>query len=124
FERSREELRAGKSVGAAVDAGFGRAWTSIRDSNVSTLITCAILYWFGNSFGASIIMGFALTLAIGVAVSMFSAISVTRTFLHLVQGFGWAQRPSFYGVADVRAPAVVRSLAGGSLGGQPRGVGR
>ena len=88
FERMREELRAGRSMAAALDAGFGRAWTSIRDANVATLITCAILFWFGATFGASIIQGFALTLAIGVAVSMFSAIFVTRTLLRAVQALG------------------------------------
>jgi preprotein translocase subunit SecD len=124
FERTREELRAGKTVHSAVDAGFSRAWTSIRDSNVSTLITCGILYWFGNSFGASIIMGFALTLALGVAVSMFSAITVTRTFLQVVQSFGWAQRPSFFGLRDVPPPAAVTRPSGLALGGQPRGMGR
>ena len=86
FERMKEELRAGKTVGAALDAGFRRAWTSIRDSNVSTLITTVILFWFGSSFGASIIMGFALTLAIGVLVSMFTAYVVSRTFLRLFVG--------------------------------------
>jgi len=85
FERTREELRSGKTLGAAIEAGFARAWTSIRDSNISTLITCAILFWFGMNFGASIIKGFALTLAIGVIVSMFTAITVTRTFLRVVQ---------------------------------------
>lgn len=85
FERMREEQRSGKSLGAAIEAGFARAWTSIRDSNFSTLITCAILFWFGDAFGASIIKGFAITLAIGVLVSMFTAIVVTRTFLHAVE---------------------------------------
>src|SRR5687767_15533413 len=61
FERMREELRAGRTMAAALDAGFGRAWTSIRDANVATLITCAILFWFGATFGAGIIQGFALT---------------------------------------------------------------
>jgi preprotein translocase subunit SecD len=84
FERVKEELRGGRSLRSAIDAGFGRAWTSIRDSNASTLITCAILYWFGMQFGASIIQGFAFTLAIGVVVSMFTAILVSRTFLHLL----------------------------------------
>jgi preprotein translocase subunit SecD len=83
FERTREELRNGRSLVPAVNAGFSRAWTSIRDSNVSTLITCAILYWMGDAFQSSLIKGFALTLAIGVVVSMFSAISVTRTFLRM-----------------------------------------
>lgn len=84
FERLREELRAGKPLGQAIDAGWRRAWPSIRDSNISTLITCAILFWFGSNFGASIVKGFSLTLAIGVAVSLFTAIVVSRTFLHLI----------------------------------------
>ncbi len=81
FERMKEELRAGRSLQAAVEAGFARAWTAIRDSNLSTFITCAILYWFGTNFGASIIKGFAITLFLGVLISMFTAVVVTRTFL-------------------------------------------
>jgi len=80
FERTKEELRWGKSLGGAIDEGFRRAWTSIRDSNVSSLITCLVLFWLGTS----IVKGFALTLAIGILVSMFSAIFVTRSFLRLV----------------------------------------
>ena len=83
FERTKEELRNGRSLIPAVEAGFSRAWTSIRDSNISTLITCGILYWMGNAFASSLIKGFALTLAIGVVVSLFSAITVTRSFLRL-----------------------------------------
>jgi len=79
FERFREEARQGKSITQAVDNGFKGAWTSIRDSNVSTLITCIILYWFGTS----IIKGFALTLGIGVLISMITAIAITKTFLQL-----------------------------------------
>lgn len=79
FERMKEELRAGKPLGAAIDEGFKRAWPSIRDGNISTLITCVILYWFGTSF----IQGFALTLLIGVLISMISALYVTRTFLQI-----------------------------------------
>ncbi|WP_322819520.1 protein translocase subunit SecD [Tepidiforma sp.] len=86
FERLKEELRRGRTLNAAIDIGFRRAWLSIRDSNVSTLITCVILYWFGDQFGAALVKGFALTLAIGVLVSMFSAITVTRTFLKMVIG--------------------------------------
>ncbi len=85
FERTKEELRAGKRLRAAIEAGFSRAWPSIRDSNMSTLITCAILFWFGSEFGASIEKGFALTLAIGVIISLFTAITVTRSFLRLTQ---------------------------------------
>ena len=84
FERLKEELRAGRTLRQAIDMGWGRAWPSIRDSNFSTLITSFILFWFGNAFGASIVKGFSLTLAIGVLISMFTAILVTRTFLHLV----------------------------------------
>jgi protein-export membrane protein SecD len=81
FERMREELRAGRTLERSIDMGFQRAWTSILDSNISTWITCAILWFFGNSFGASVVKGFAVTLAIGVFVSMFSAVTVTRTFV-------------------------------------------
>ena len=85
FERMREELRHGRRLRQAVETGFSRAWPSIRDSNVSTLLTCLILFWFGSQFGASIVKGFALTLALGVVVSMFTAIVVTRTFLRLTR---------------------------------------
>lgn len=84
FERLKEELRSGRNLSQAIDLGWSRAWPSIRDSNFSTLITCGILFWFGSTFGASIVKGFSLTLAIGVGVSMFTAIIVTRTFLHMV----------------------------------------
>jgi preprotein translocase subunit SecD len=96
FERMKEELRAGKSLRAAIEAGFDRAWTSIWDSNLSTILTGLVLYVFGNSLGASIVKGFAITLVIGVIVSMFSAITVTRTFLRALQaGLGdWMQRHS------------------------------
>jgi preprotein translocase subunit SecD len=92
FERMKEELRLGRSLVASIDAGFSRAWSSIRDSNVSTLITCAILFWFGDQFGAALVKGFALTLGIGVLVSMFSALMVTRTFLRLTIGTPLARR--------------------------------
>ncbi len=92
FERMKEELRAGRSLQSSIDAGFSRAWTSIRDSNVSTLITSGILFWFGDQFAASLVKGFALTLAIGVLLSMVSAITVTRTFLNAVIGTPLARR--------------------------------
>lgn len=87
FERMKEELRAGRTLRAAIAAGFDRAWTSIRDSNLSTLLTCVILFWFGSQFGASIVKGFAVTLFIGVVISMFTAITVTRTFITLLFQF-------------------------------------
>ena len=81
FERLREELRAGKPLNLAIDEGFKRAWTSIRDGNISTLITCAILYWFGSSM----VRGFGLTLGLGVLISMFSAIVITKSFLKIFE---------------------------------------
>ncbi len=81
FERTREELRAGKTLATAVEEGFSRAWLSIRDSNVSSLITSVILYWLGTS----VVQGFALTLGIGILISMFSAIVITRTFLRALE---------------------------------------
>ena len=87
FERLKEELRGGKTLPQAVDLAWQRAWPSIRDSNIATLITCAILFWFGSAFGATIVKGFSLTLALGVGVSLFTAIIITRTFLNLVLGY-------------------------------------
>jgi preprotein translocase subunit SecD len=84
FERLKEELRAGRGLRQAIDVAWSRAWTSIRDSNITTLISCAILFWFGNQFGASVVKGFSLTLALGVLVSLVTAVFVTRTFLHVV----------------------------------------
>ena len=84
FERMKEELRTGRTLIAATETGFNRAWPAIRDGNVSTLITCAILYWFSNQLGATIVQGFAITLAIGVMISMFTAITVSRTLMRVI----------------------------------------
>jgi protein-export membrane protein SecD len=84
FERMKEELRRGRKLEAAVDAGFSRAWTSIRDSNFSTAIICSVLIMFGTSFGAGYVTGFALALMIGLALNLFTAVTVTRTFLHFI----------------------------------------
>ncbi len=81
FERLKEELRAGRTLRQAVDISWRRAWPSIRDSNIATLITSVILFWFGSAYGATIVKGFALTLALGVGVSLFSAAMITRTYL-------------------------------------------
>jgi preprotein translocase subunit SecD len=98
FERMKEELRSGRTLVLAVESGFQRAWPSIRDSNFSTLITCGILLWFGASFGASIVAGFALTLAIGVLVSLFTAITVTRTFLRLTMDMDVTTNHWWFGI--------------------------
>jgi preprotein translocase subunit SecD len=111
FERMREEMRAGKTLRAAIDSGFDRAWPSIRDSNFSTLITCVILFWFGSNFGTSIVMGFALTLGLGVITSMFSAITVTRTFLRMLVSTGLATSSWFFGLEKNSAPAATVAAA-------------
>lgn len=80
FERLKEELKGGRSLRLAMEEGFIRAWTSIRDGNLSTLITCVILIWFGSSF----VKGFAITLSLGIVISLFTAITVTRTILRLI----------------------------------------
>jgi preprotein translocase subunit SecD len=116
FERTKEELRLGKSLPQAIEAGFNRAWNSILDSNVSSLITASILYFFGSS----VIQGFALVLIIGVLVSMFSAITVTRTFLRLVVRNDWARKAWLYGVSDTEFTA--RPAGRRTLRGEARGV--
>lgn len=94
FERTKEELRAGRTLFTAINAGFDRAFTSIFDSNMSTIITCIILYMLGTS----VVKGFALTLALGVVVSMFSAITITKNIMHLLFGTGELKYPQLFGL--------------------------
>ncbi len=94
FERTKEELKAGRTLFTAINSGFDRAFTSIFDSNVTTIISCIILYMLGTS----IVKGFALTLALGVAVSMFTAITVTRNFMHLIFDTGDLKHPEWFGL--------------------------
>lgn len=94
FERLKEELRSGKSFIPAVEAGFDRAWTSIRDSNMSTLITCSILY----IFGAPIVKGFAVTLGLGVLISLFTSVVISRTFLRMAIRRSWGRKVAWYGL--------------------------
>jgi preprotein translocase subunit SecD len=106
FERMKEELRAGKTLGAAVEAGFSRAFPAIRDSNISTIITTIILFWFGHQFAATVITGFATTLGIGVAMSFITAYFVSKTLLRIVVQSGWVRNRTLYGV---------EALAGGRV---------
>ena len=92
FERMKEEMRSGRTLLSSINIGFNRAWSAIRDSNVSTLITAGILYWFSDTLGATVVQGFAATLAIGVLLSMFSAIFVSRTLLRIVALTGIGRR--------------------------------
>ncbi|HUH96951.1 MAG TPA: protein translocase subunit SecD, partial [Anaerolineales bacterium] len=99
FERLKEELRSGRTLRQAIDLGWRRAWPSIRDSNSSTLITCLILYVFGNTFGASMVKGFSINLALGVVISLFTAIIVTRTYLHVVlDNLKLDEHPNWFGL--------------------------
>ena len=100
FERTKEELKSGKTFFAAINSGFDRAFTSIFDSNMTTIITCAILYMLGTS----IVKGFAVTLAIGVMVSMFTAITVTRNFMHILFDKCNLNHPFWFGLKESDIP--------------------
>ena len=108
FERTKEELRAGKTLVSAVEAGFNRAWNSIFDSNMSSIITAGILFYFGSAT----IRGFALVLIIGVLVSMFTAVTLSRQMLRVLVHQPWARKARYYGVAEdeflVAAPPRAR----------------
>ena len=105
FERTKEELKRGRTLGSAIDEGFKRAWLSIRDSNLTTIISSVILFYTSSS----LIKGFALTLGLGVIVSMFSAITVSRTLLRLVSGWPVFRNSWFYMPGLNRVPAVSKS---------------
>jgi preprotein translocase subunit SecD len=111
FARLKEELRSGRNLAHAIEAGFDHAWPSIRDSNISSMITSAILFWFGRYTGASIITGFALTLFIGVAVSMFTAITITRTFLRQMIGVGLTKHPWLFAVLEDHTEPTAAAVA-------------
>ena len=96
FERIKEEIRLGRSLGSAMDVGFNRAWPAIRDGNVSTLITCVVLLWFGNRLGGGLVNGFALTLLVGVLVSMFTAVLVSRNLLQALQATALGRAASLF----------------------------
>ncbi|MEI7819112.1 MAG: protein translocase subunit SecD [bacterium] len=99
FERMKEEMRSGKTIPNSLQVGFHRAWSSIRDSNLSTIMTCVILY----TFGAPIIKGFAVTLALGVILSMITAITISRTLIQLFAESRFGSKSSRYsGVALTR----------------------
>lgn len=96
FERVKEELRTGRTLASSMDVGFRRAWTAIFDGNVSTLITCAILWWLGSRLGAPQVTGFSIALGIGVAVSMFTAVTVSRNLLQLMALTRWGRNTSLF----------------------------
>jgi preprotein translocase subunit SecD len=98
-ERLKEELRRGRTLGAAIEEGFRQSWSAILDANVTVVIACVVLLWLGNTFGNFLVIGFAVTLLIGTLLSMFTQVVVTRTFLRTIVGLGMAKSPGAYGVA-------------------------
>ena len=106
FERIKEEIRLGRSLGSAMEVGFNRAWPAIRDGNVSTLITCAVLLWFGNRLGGGLVNGFALTLMVGVLVSMFTAVMVSRNLLQALHALGLGRAAVLFTPEKIRPRAA------------------
>jgi preprotein translocase subunit SecD len=99
FERMKEEFRLGRTLSAAIEAGFHRAWSAIWDSNVTTFIACIILYWLGNTaIHNAAVLGFAVTLFIGAVVSMFTAVLVTRTLLRFLASTGLSSKSGLFTV--------------------------
>ena len=118
FERMKEELRLGRSLQGAIEAGWNRAWPAIRDGNVSTLITVAILWFFADALNANLIKSFAIALLVGTIFSMVTAIFVTRTFLNALVGFRLTRRPWLFGIREMpplrdATPARRRAESGG-----------
>jgi preprotein translocase subunit SecD len=105
FERMKEELRVGRTLASSMEVGFSRAWSAIRDGNLTTLITCGVLLWFGNRLGGGLLNGFALTLAIGVLVSMFTAVVVSRNLLQVLAWVGLGQRVNLFSPEGVQRQA-------------------
>ena len=118
FERMKEEMRTGRSLTSSMEVGFRRAWTAIRDSNVSTIITCLILWWFGSRTGTPIVTGFALTLGIGVIISMFTAMTVSRNMLQLLAYTPMGSRINLFTPEPPRRPVAAGRDSG------PGGPGR
>ncbi|MBI3744435.1 MAG: protein translocase subunit SecD, partial [Chloroflexi bacterium] len=96
FERMREELRSGRSLGGSIETGFDRAWSAIRDSNVAMVIVMCILWWFGDQLGEPRVIGFAIIMLISVLVSMFTAITISRTLLRQLVGTGISKRTELF----------------------------
>jgi len=96
FERMKEEVRIGRTLASSMEVGFGRAWPAIRDSNISTMITCVVLLWFCDRLGGGLVTGVAISLFIGVSVSMFTAVVVSRNLLQLTAWIGLGRRINLF----------------------------
>ena len=106
FERMKEEVRIGRTLASSMEVGFNRAWPAIRDSNISTFITCGVLIWFGSRLGGELVTGFALTLFVGVAVSMFTAVVVSRNLLQVMAWIGLGRRINLFTPERIQRPAT------------------
>ncbi len=115
FERMKEEVRIGRTLASSMEVGFSRAWPAIRDSNISTMITCLVLLWFGDRLGGGLVTGVAISLFIGVAASMFTAVVVSRNMLQLLAFAGLGQRINLF--TPESAPSTGAGRATQSAGG-------
>ena len=116
FERMKEEVRIGRTLASSMEVGFSRAWPAIRDSNISTMITCLVLLWFGDRLGGGLVTGVAISLFIGVAASMFTAVVVSRNLLQLMAFAGLGGRISLFtpeSVSRNAGPGTPQSAGGG-----------
>ena len=105
FERMKEEVRIGRTLASSMEVGFNRAWPAIRDGNISTLITCGVLLWFGDRLGGGLVTGFAISLGIGVLLSMFTAVVLSRNLLQLLAWAGFRNRISLFTPEGARRTA-------------------
>jgi preprotein translocase subunit SecD len=118
FERMKEEIRLGRTLASAMEVGFNRAWPAIRDGNVSTIITCGVLLWFGSRLGGGLINGFALSLLIGVIISMFTAVVVSRNLLQLLSWVGFSKRINLFTPEGARPAAQAPGRPQAARGGR------
>lgn len=104
FERMKEEIRVGRTLASSMEVGFNRAWPAIRDGNLSTLITCGVLLWFGSRLGGGLVIGFAFSLLVGVLVSMFTAVVVSRNLLQLLAWIGFGRQIGLFTPEGTQRP--------------------
>ena len=118
FERMKEEIRVGRTLASSMEVGFNRAWPAIRDGNLSTLITCGVLLWFGSRLGGGLINGFALSLLVGVLVSMFTAVVVSRNLLQLLAWVGLNRQIGLFTPEGAQRPSQAGARTQASRGGR------
>ena len=118
FERMKEEIRVGRTLASSMEVGFNRAWPAIRDGNLSTLITCGVLLWFGSRLGGELIIGFAISLGVGVLVSMFTAVVVSRNLLQLLAWVGLNRQIGLFTPEGAQRPSQAGSRTQAPQGGR------